>query len=306
MAGLYNAAMPDPSSPTSTARALRRLLTALGLLPLPVLHLCGLVAGLLLAVVPNKLARLSRIHMLYCLPDRPWWRRQWIVLCSLVHSMAATLEAPAIWFGPRRRLRRWLRAPEATAQLAALRAEGKGVLWLCPHWGAWELAGMFCAAHGSMTSVYKPQKGAMDALILQGRSRLGAQLVPTDAQGVRQVLAALKRMEMVGILPDHDPPEGSGVFAPFFGHPAHTMELVSKLARRSGAPVWFCLAERRLFRGFRIVLLPAPAAVADPADGPVALNAGVETVVLRDPGQYWWGYERYRRQPPGGVSPYRR
>ena len=298
--------MPDGSPPHPHSRSLRVLLTVLGTLPLPLLHMLAVIAGLLLALVPNKLARLSRIHMRYCLPGQPWATQQWIVLRSLVHSMAATLEAPAIWFGPRARLRRWLRAPEAAAQLQTLRAAGKGVIWLCPHWGAWELAGMFCAAQGPMTSVYKPQKGAMDALILLGRTRLGARLVPTDVQGVRLVLSALRRSEMVGILPDHDPPEGSGVFAPFFGQPAHTMELVGKLAQRSAAPVWFCLAERRLFRGFRIVLLPAPAAVADAALAPMALNAGVEQVVLRDPGQYWWGYERYRRQPLGGVSPYAR
>lgn len=284
--------------------SVRRLLRGLGYLPLPLTHALAMLLGLFLLVLPNRLRRVSGQHMRYCLPELGGARQLGIVAASLAHSMMATLEAPAIWFGPERRLRRWLQASVAAAQLAALRSEGRGLILLCPHWGAWELAGMFCAAQGPMTSVYKPQKGVMEALILEGRSRLGAQLAPTSPAGVKQVLAALKRGEMVGILPDHDPPDGSGVYAPLFGHPAHTMELVSKLAARTGAPVWFCLAERRPLRGFRIRLQPAPAAVADPREGPAALNAGVEAVIRAAPGQYWWGYQRYRRRPPGSVDPY--
>lgn len=285
--------------------ALRGLLRLLGHLPLPLLHALGAALGQLLVLLPNTLRRISRQHMAWCLPELPADQQARIVAASLRHSAMAILEAPAIWFGPPGRLQRWLRAPAAEAQLAQLRAGGRGLILLCPHWGAWELAGMFCAQQGPMTSVYKPQKGLMDALILEGRSRLGARLAPTSATGIRQVLAALKRGEMIGILPDHDPPPGSGVYAPLFGHPAHTMDLVGKLAGRSGAPVWFCLAERRPLRGFRIRLEPAPAALADPQRGAAALNAGVEAVIRSAPGQYWWGYMRYRRRPPGSPDPYR-
>jgi KDO2-lipid IV(A) lauroyltransferase len=222
-----------------------------------------------------------------------------------MHSMQAVMESPAIWFGPRWRLRRWLRNPAAEQQLKHLREGGKGVILLCPHIGSWELAGMFCAAHGPMTSLYKPQKGVMDALIHEGRTRLGAQLVPTAVIGVKSLLQALKRGEMVGILPDHDPPEGSGVFAPFFGVPAHTTELVTKLAARTGAPVWFCLARRRDWgMGFEIMLQAAPAEVADATHGVAALNHAIEEVIRQMPEQYWWGYERYRRRPPGSLSLY--
>ncbi|ROH93760.1 hypothetical protein ED208_04350 [Stagnimonas aquatica] len=284
--------------------AVRCLLRGLGSLPLPLIHVLAALSSLLLLVLPNRLQQVSGQQLRYCLPELGWARRRSLVVASLGHSMMAALEAPAIWFGPERRLRRWLRAPEAAAQLASLRAQGRGVILLCPHWGAWELAGLFCAAQGPMTSLYKPQKGLMEALILEGRSRLGAQLVPTSPAGVKQLLSALKRGGMVGILPDHDPPEGSGVYAPLFGHPAHTMELVSKLAARTGAPVWFCLAERRPLRGFRIGLQAAPVAVADPQQGPAALNAGVEAVIRAAPGQYWWSYPRYRRRPPGSPDPY--
>jgi KDO2-lipid IV(A) lauroyltransferase len=281
-------------------------LLLLSRLPLRGLHAFAAAAGWLLARLPNRPRRLTRWHLRHCLPELDAPSRRRIERHSLCHMMKAAIEAPAFWLGPRARLDRWLADPQAAARLEALRMQGRGVIWLCPHWGAWELAGLFCSAHGAMTTLYKPQKGRLDALMCKGRSRLGARLVPTTSSGVKALLSALKRREMIGLLPDHDPPPGAGRFAPLFGLTAHTTDLVSKLAARSGAPVWFCLAER-LPRGagFRFHLLPAPDGIADSEHGVAALNRGIEAIVRRWPDQYWWAYERYRRQPAGQPNPYR-
>lgn len=279
---------------------LRQFLLAAGRLPLPLLHALATACGWLLWRTPNHLRQLTELHLRRCLADATSAQQREITRESLAHMLRAVIEAPAFWFGPEARLRRWLEDEHAVHQLQRLQAENKGVIWLCPHLGAWELAGLFCSAHGAMTSLYKPQKGAVDALVFEGRSRLGATLVPTTTGGVKTLLSALRRKEMIGILPDHDPPPGSGAFAPLFGIPAHTTELVTKLAARSGAPVWFCLAERLPHgRGFQIHLLPVDAAVADPEHGVAVLNQAVEDVIRRWPEQYWWAYRRYRRRPPG-------
>ncbi|WP_028081095.1 lysophospholipid acyltransferase family protein [Solimonas soli] len=286
---------------------LRLLAHACGAAPLWLLHGLGNLIGTVLSRVPSKPRRLTRWHLEHCLPALDRRTRARIERESLRHMFKAVLEAPAFWFGSRRRLERWLADEPARRQLQALRDEGRGVIWLCPHLGAWELSGLFCSAGGPMTSLYKPQKDAtLDRIMHDGRTRLGARLVPTDGGGVKALLTALRRKEMIGILPDHDPPKGSGVFAPLFGMTAHTTELVSKLAARSGAPVWFCIAERLpRGRGYRFHLSPAPAEVADPVAGVAALNRGIEAVVRRMPEQYWWAYERYRHQPDGAANPYR-
>lgn len=302
--------LPDPAAcrvlfacrynPAAMKVLWRLLLQMLGWLPLRLTHALAALGGALLARLPNSPRYWTRWHLDHCLPELDAAQRGDIERRSLAHMLKAIVEPPAFWFGPRARLEHWLDDAEARAQAARLLAENRGVIWLCPHLGAWELAGLFCSAQGPMTSLYKPQKGPIDALILEGRTRLGAQLVPTSASGVKNLLAALKRREMIGILPDHDPPRGSGVFAPLFGIAAHTTELVTKLAARSGAPVWFCIAERREGgRGYRIHLLPADPQVADPEHGVAALNRSVEAVIRRWPEQYWWAYRRYRRQPEG-------
>jgi KDO2-lipid IV(A) lauroyltransferase len=290
------------------AFALRVLLLLFAQLPLPLLHACGWLLGELLWRLPNRYRRISLRNLQLCFPAMDPGRRSRIARRSLIESAKSILEAPAVWFGPQWRLNRWLNHPAATARLATLDGPGNGQILLTLHMGAWEVAGQFAACGRPLTLLYKPQKGPADALIVKGRSRNpNAHPVPTRGAGVKALLGALKRGERVGILPDHDPPDGAGKFAALFGHPAHTMDLVSKLAARSGAPVSFLIAERLPWaRGFRLHLIPAPAAIVDSERGATAMNAGIEACIRQWPEQYWWSYKRFRRLPPGVADPYHR
>jgi Kdo2-lipid IVA lauroyltransferase/acyltransferase len=283
----------------------RAVLVVLGHLPLLILHGLGTLVGTLYWYIPNARKRIALRHLELCLAELPEDDRRRIAHRSMIHIAKALFEAPAIWYGPEARLRGWLHDPEAARRLSAAMAQN-GAIVLCPHIGSWELAGMFCTQVGRITSLYKPQKGQLDRLILDGRSRLGAKLVPTTGGGVRALLEALRNKEMIGVLPDQDPPQGSGVFAPLFGIPAHTTELVSKLAARTGAPVWFCYAERLPWaKGFRFHATPLSiAGLSDVNEGAAALNRAIESVLTHLPEQYWWSYKRFRRLPKGMKSPY--
>ena len=102
--------------------------------------------------------------------------------------------------------------------------------------------------------------------------------------------------------------QGEGEFAPFFGVPALSMVLVSRLAQRSGCAVLFAFAER-LPRGagYRIHFRPAPDGIAD-SELPravAALNQGVEDCVRQAFTQYQWHYKRYQYHPdPAAPNPY--
>jgi KDO2-lipid IV(A) lauroyltransferase len=118
---------------------------------------------------------------------------------------------------------------------------------------------------------------------------------------VRKLFAALKRGEAAGFLPDQVPGEGEGEWAEFFGRPAYTMTLAPKLARRDNV-VCFLVYARRLPRGagYTIVMRPLP----EPRDGESAvrhLNRALEELVRECPGQYLWGYNRYKT--PRGAKP---
>lgn len=284
---------PDPRPPL--------WLRLLARLPLPVLHALGALCGWLLWWLPTGPRRRTAIHLERCFPDWSARERGRVARRSLAHLGRGLAESALLWFGSAHRVRGLVHAVQGEDLWREALAQGRGTILLTPHLGAWEIAGLYCADRAPMTILYKPQKGDLDRAMQRGRARFGARLVPSTGGGVRALLRALQAGESIGVLPDQDPPRGSGVFVPFFGIEAHTPVLVSRLAVRTGAPVLFVVAERlRWGRGFTLRFEPAPAGVADadPEVAAAALNAGVESLVRRHPEQYYWSYPRYRRRPP--------
>lgn len=270
-------------------------------------RLAGLL-GRALAIVPNSLRRHSEINLRLCLSELAPAERRRLLKASLIETAKTALEAGPMWFWPAERLLPLLveDAEGVEAVDAAVRA-GRGALLATPHLGSWEMAGHFGAARWGIVNLYRPPRlAAMDRLIREGRQRLGAQLATTDAKGVRRLFEALARGGVVGILPDQDPGRG-GVFAPFFGIPANSMVLLGRLARKTGAAVFFCYCERLPgTAGYRMHFHPAPPGIdaEDPVTAATAMNRGIEDCVRACPEQYQWNYRRFRNRPPGEAQLY--
>ena len=182
-------------------------------------------------------------------------------------------------------------------------ASGSGVVLMLPHIGAWEMVGLYISHHYPMTSLYRPPRlEAMSNFIRAGREKMGATLVATDTHGVRILRKALSNGELVGILPDQDPGQGTGVFAPFFGVLANTATLLSRLASKTGAEVLVSYAERLPGgEGNHIHILPSPVCVKDedPVTAANCINRVVEDCVRTLPAQYLWAYRRFKTRPEG-------
>jgi KDO2-lipid IV(A) lauroyltransferase len=159
-----------------------------------------------------------------------------------------------------------------------------------------------------MAIVYRPpRRAALEPLLIRARGGFAPEQVRAEGAGVRTLYKRLQAGGTVGILPDQQPKQGDGVFAPFFGVPALTMVLVSRLAQRTGAAVLFAYAERLpRGEGFRIRFRPAPDGIAD-ADlvtAVTALNQGVEDCVKLAFEQYQWHYKRFQLRPDGSTNVY--
>jgi KDO2-lipid IV(A) lauroyltransferase len=211
-------------------------------------------------------------------------------------------ETPAMWLRPQERVAALVREVRGMEAAEAQRAQGKALLFLTPHMGCFEVAAQYASLRTPITVLYRaPKLGWLDPLMRAGRGRGQVRLVPADWRGVREVLAALTRGEAAGFLPDQVPGAGEGEWAQFFGRPAYTATLAPKLARRGNVACFLAYA-RRLPRGagYSIVLRPLPAAHAGESDAR-HLNRALEALVRECPGQYLWGYNRYKT--PRGAKP---
>lgn len=294
------------------ATIIKALLRTFALFPLPVVHAIGAGVGWMMAVTPNELRRVSRINIDLCFPHLSAWRRRRLLVHSLVECGKTALEFAPLWIWPEDRILALIKDAPGRGYLDELLNQGKGVILLIPHLGAWELASIYvsmCFAEKyPVTGLYRPPRMVeLDVMIRRARERFGARMVPTTMTGVRTLYQTLNEGGVVGVLPDQEPGAGNPVFAPFLGVPANTMGLVSKLVSRTRAEAVYVYFTRLSGgRGFEVHFLPASPAIGD-EDLCVAarhLNQGVELCVRKHPEQYQWGYKRFRTRPPGEARIY--
>lgn len=222
---------------------------------------------------------------------------------SIREAGKAIAEFPAIWFRPQQQSASLITSVEGWEFVEAAQHQGNGVILLTPHLGCFEVLPQYLALRFPLTILYRPPRfTALEPAMRAGRTRPNIRLATTDVNGVRQLLKALHRGETIGILPDQVPGAGDGEWADFFGRPAYTMTLWSRLAQRCKAPVLMVYAQRLASGGgFKAWFENMP----PPKPGEAAarhLNRVLEDIIRRCPEQYLWAYNRYKA-PPGVPAP---
>lgn len=212
------------------------------------------------------------------------------------------LEMPWVWSRPQEEVASLVRTVTGAHLIDAGRSRGRGVIFLTPHLGSFEVAAKYVAARFMpITVLYRaPRQHVFAPLVRAGRGRGNVQLAAADKSGVKALLRALRRGEAAGILPDQVPSRGEGEWAEFFGSPAYTMTLATRLQDSIGAAILLALCERLpRGQGFRLSFAPFPA--SQPGESPVRrLNRALEALIRQRPEQYLWSYNRYK--VPDGVA----
>lgn len=267
---------------------MKRLFQLLSAWPLPLLHRVGAALGWLTFLLS------------------PTYRRRFVanarqggygfaqVRRAVSEAGKLVAETPRLWFGAMPAVH-W----EQADMIAALRAEKRGIVFLTPHLGCFEVtARSYAAQFGPVTVLYRPaRKPWLRELVATSRTRQNMTAVPTTLSGVRQMLRALKAGEAVGLLPDQVPPSGLGVWAPFFGREAYTMTLPARLVQQTGAVLLLVWGERLPHgRGYHVHVHRFEGELAaDPREAATQVNAEMERMVRAGPTQYLWGYARYKQ-----------
>ena len=236
---------------TTTDRIAEWILRANARLPLPVLHTIGNLVGSVIASIPGKRLATCQTNIEACFPELSAYRQRRLVRQSFREIAKGLMEVGRLWLRPAQDNLAMIKSVEGEEYVTESLKNNQGVILATPHLGSWELFGSYCSSQYPLTSMYqKPPLKGLNELIRDGRQGSGGRYVPTDNSGIRALLQALRKGEMIGILPDQVPSQG-GIIAPFFGHPALTMNLLSGLASKTNATVIFGFAERLPWsRGF--------------------------------------------------------
>jgi KDO2-lipid IV(A) lauroyltransferase len=191
-------------------------------------------------------------------------------------------------------------------------AEGRGVILLTGHIGAWELSVYAHSIYGHPMSFLarRVDNPLVERLAESYRARYGNRSI--DKRGsVREVMRALKAGGVVGILADLNTSREEGVFCDFFGVPACTTAGVATLALRTGAVVLpGYIVWDEVARVHRLHFEPPIEAIStgnqkeDVVANTARYTKALEEVIRRYPDQWLWIHRRWRTRPEGEPEIY--
>jgi KDO2-lipid IV(A) lauroyltransferase len=255
----------------------------------------GTYARLLAAAVP-RLRRVARANLAAALPSLTIEARE-----QIVNEVFQSIGRVLVLFARFPRLNstnvnRWIRM-EGFENVETALTRGRGVLVATGHLGNWEFSAFaFALLKTSMNVVVRPlDNPLLDSLVTRYRQSSGNRVISKTANA-RQILTALGRNELVGVLADQN--FQSGVFVDFFGIPAASAPGLAKIATHAGAPVipGFALWSEKE-RKYVLRFYPEVGLCGDVTADTQAIQKAIEAVAREHPGQWLWVHRRWKTRP---------
>jgi KDO2-lipid IV(A) lauroyltransferase len=178
--------------------------------------------------------------------------------------------------------------------------ENKGVIFLAMHSGNWELGSVFNSFTGYTYHVVaneQPKTPELGRLLNECRQMAGAHIISAGV-ATKEIIKALKRNEIVGLLLDQGGKEGTPVN--FLGKTASMSSGAIRLALKYGCPICPAWIERQA-NGTHVLEFLPPFSVVKTEDlekdiqfNLQAVTNQFETLLRRHPQEYLWFYKVFK------------
>ncbi|MGE0496850.1 MAG: lipid A biosynthesis acyltransferase [Ramlibacter sp.] len=276
----------------------------LALLPLGWVRALGWALGWVLYALVGSRRHVVRTNLDLCFPQWTPAQRRALVPRVFVRFAQAWLDRGWLWHGAPALTRRRLVLSGAVDELAG----DAPTLLFAPHFVGMD-AGWTALTQQvprRFVGIYTDQANrVLNDWILEGRQRFAANGPFGRADGVKGLVAALRRGEPMYLLPDMNFGPEESVFVPFYGVSAATVPSLSRFARLGRAKV-VPVVSRMTPHGYEVQVLPAWQAF--PGDDVVAdtalMNQRLAQWIDTMPDQYYWVHKRFKTRPPGEPPVY--
>jgi len=177
---------------------------------------------------------------------------------------------------------------------------GRGVLLVTGHYGSYELAGAYCAAHGLPITVLARARDdeLTEQFVTRTRTHHHVRVIHKTAW--REAVRILREGGLVGVLADQAVNTG-GVMAEFMGQPAATAVGPILMAQQTGAAVLPCFVTRDA-NGRLTVEIHAPLPLPETGDDEADLRAAVQSLndvfsaqIRHKPEEWQWLHRRWKK-----------
>lgn len=291
----------------------RVVLGSLGLLPRSLSIALGRGVGRVVYCLPGKLRRTGERNLLIAFPELSETKRQQILrgcFDSLGRLLGEFSQFPR---ATPERLRQLIDFDQVgLAHLRAAEKNGRGVIFLTGHLGAWELLSFgWSALEYPISFLVRPiDNPRIEEMIESVRTRFGNRAIDKK-NAARESLRVLREGGTLGILSDLNTQTREGVFVPFFGRLACTTAGIATLALKTDAiviptcAVWDKERKRYFFHGDPPVeLVRTGDRQKDVEINTARFAEAIERLVRRYPDQWLWIHRRWKTRPPGEEELY--
>ena len=277
---------------------IRLFLSLCSILPLKINHSLGALIGNLLYITGSNAKKISAKNIDICFPELKNKDRRLLVKSALIHTGKNLTESGLIWNQTFSKNASYVKNFNGEHYLD----NGKKTILLVPHIGCWEITGRFLAISRKVSFMYKPLKSQkQNDYLFKRRNKGNLTMVSADKLGVLKIHRALKKGELIGILPDQDPGDDGGIMVPFFNNNVNTMTLLAKISKKQDTQVLMFWAERLpKGRGYELNLESVDLSESGGAleSQVTSMNHYVESLIRRLPEQYMWSYKRFKSIHP--------
>lgn len=203
-------------------------------------------------------------------------------------------------------------APEKIERYRSARAEGRGVIFVTPHLGNWEILVLATGALMEPTTyLARPlDNPLLEKWTAEIRTRFGNRPM-SKRDALMEGLQILERGGSLGLLADVNTLQRDGVFVPFFGRDACTTRAVAMLALRTNAlivPICGVWDERAgsyaVLAGDFLEVSRTGKRKQDIQETTARFTVEVEKFIRAYPEQWIWVHRRWKTRPRGEPNLY--
>ncbi|MGJ7489156.1 lysophospholipid acyltransferase family protein [Variovorax sp. ZT4R33] len=276
--------------------------------PLPVSRGFGVVLGHLLHAVAVPRRHVVDTNLALCFPEKSAAERRRIARETFVFVAQSWLDRSWLWHAAESVVRQRLRVVGAAPEIEEMAHGSAPMILFAPHFYGLDAAATGLTMHTARpsTTIYTTQRDPLiDDWIREGRKRFGNVITLNRSEGIKPIVAGLRKGGLLYLLPDMDFGRDQTVFVPFYGVQASTIPSLSRFARLGKAKV-VPIVSRLTRTGYDIEVLPAwqnfPSddAVADTA----LMNQRLQGYIDTMPSQYYWVHRRFKTRPEGDPPVY--
>lgn len=273
--------------------------------PLPLVRVLGALLGALLWLAARRRRHIANVNLRLCFPEWDEAQRRRMVWRHFIAFGQSVLDRAWLWHAPEAVLRKRL---QYAGDLQALTAPGPLVMF-APHFVGLDAGGLavsMALQPAAVAFIFVAQSNpVVEQWVRAGRERTGNTRPYFRHEGMRKILAGLKRGDALHLSPDMDFNRGESIFVPFMGVQAATVPSLSRLARVAGARV-VPVVTRMTPTGYTLEVhapldhFPTEDLVADTT----RMNDLLADCIRTMPEQYHWVHRRFKTRPEGEPGVY--